>query len=253
MSMMSNGPSEREQKKRVFISYSWADAHQVDQLKEAVRSAGLDVWIDRDNILLGDRPADKIKDGIAGSDYFLLYITDKSSKSEWVKREISYAFELSREKKTTIVPALTDNAELPIEFSGYLYIDFRESFAKGLAQLRRFFKSQSETSEALSFGFRQSSPIKHHGGPNPCVDTLGRAKLGSLRYAMSDRLTIDQIGVIWFDIFERRMDDDVNRPNVAMACVELIDRARRESSLPQLLKTICRNVPSIANHPNLMD
>lgn len=245
--MMSEEPPKR--KKRVFISYS---SDQVDRIEQSLAAAGLEVWRDKNEVLPGEVFADKIKQGLTGSDYFLLLITSESANSDWVRREISYAFELSMVKKTTIIPVMAGSSDLPFEFSGYMYIDFRQSFESGINALLNFFESQNETADGFKIGSGDQRGSLNYGGPDSCVTTLGRAKLGSLRYAMADRLTIDQVAVIWFDVFERRMEDEISKPIVSMACVEIIDRARREDAIPDLLRIICRNAPNVSRHPDLL-
>ena len=39
----------------VFVSYSWADTQYVDELVAYLSAAGVNVWIDRDEIQVGAR------------------------------------------------------------------------------------------------------------------------------------------------------------------------------------------------------
>jgi hypothetical protein len=44
------------------------------------------------------------------------------------------------------------------------------------------------------------------------------------------------------------MEDEVQVINVALSCVELLDRSRREESLDALIAAICSNHPGIDKH-----
>ena len=154
--------------------------------------------------------SDKIVEGLKGSDYYLVLLSENSSKSDWVKREISLAFDLSKNKQLALVPMLIDNTEVPLEFKGLLYVDARRSFEEGLDKLIDFFSSQIK-------------PV----------------------FALDPGRTIEHIKVIWFDIFQARMEDEVNIQSLAQCCVELIDRSRREELLQKLVRAVCRNHPRL--------
>jgi hypothetical protein len=96
--------------------------------------------------------SDKIVEGLKGSDYYLVLLSENSSKSDWVKREISLAFDLSKNKQLALVPMLIDNTEVPLEFKGLLYVDARRSFEEGLDKLIDFFSSQIKPVFALDPG-----------------------------------------------------------------------------------------------------
>lgn len=233
--------------KRVFISYSWSDRAEAQRIADAVRAAGLEVWIDSENISPGHMISEKIKEGIDGSDYYLVVFSQNAAESAWVRAEIAYSFKLTIEKKTTIIPVLTDAADLPFEFTGYLYIDFRPSFADGLETLKSFFRSQITTLAKLEP--RQSIRKTDDAGEarrRACEDALRALELGDLRYRLSERLTQEQVSVIWFDTFHRRIEDEIRVTNVSLSCVELLDRARREDELARLVSVICRNNAKVA-------
>src|ERR1700737_48001 len=164
-------------------------------------------------------------------------LSENSSKSDWVKREISLAFDLSKNKQLALVPMLIDNTEVPLEFKGLLYVDARRSFEEGLDKLIDFFSSQIKPVFALDPGryFNQKT----------CKPQLSGLELGDIRFLLTRRLTIEHIKVIWFDIFQARMEDEVNIQSLAQCCVELIDRSRREELLQKLVRAVCRNHPRL--------
>lgn len=47
--------------------------------------------MDEQNMLVGDSVPEKIAQGLAESDFFLIVVSDNSVKSEWVKRELNTA------------------------------------------------------------------------------------------------------------------------------------------------------------------
>lgn len=225
--------------KKIFISYNHKDHDQAMRVLNCLKqlSPDYEIWFDRHNIALGERLSDKIVEGLNGSDYYFVLLSENSSKSDWVKREISHAFELSKKKQLALVPMLIDNTDVPLEFEGLLYVDARSSFEDGLDKLIDFFSSQIKPVFALDPG--------RYLNQKTCEPLLSGLELGDLRFLLTTRLTTENIKVIWFDIFHARMEDEVNTQSLAQCCVELIDRSRREELLQKLVMAVCRNHPRL--------
>jgi hypothetical protein len=121
---------------RVFISYSTADAHFVDQLTADLISEHLRVWVDRRESVPGDSFPQRIAEGLISADVFLIVLSPASVNSGWVQRELNSA--LVREtddKKLRIVPILLKDCTIPILVRAKHYADFRTSYSSGLLQL----------------------------------------------------------------------------------------------------------------------
>ncbi|KAA0074726.1 hypothetical protein [Tardiphaga sp. P9-11] len=65
--------------------------------------------------------------------------------------------------------------------------------------------------------------------------------VGDLRYHMADKLSIAHIQTLWFDLFARKMEDEIMVTRVLLCPIELLDRARRESYFPTFIDLSCRN------------
>ena len=61
---------------------------------------------------------------------------------------------------------------------------------------------------------------------------------------IAENLTLTDIRVLWFDVFDRKMEDDVQDKHVA--CRELVNRSSRDDMLPKLIDKICRNHPAVS-------
>ena len=236
-------PGER---KHVFISYSWKDASAAEQVRNSIPSE-FEVWFDKERISPGESISHAIQEGLNASDYYLLLISENSNESIWVQREIATAFELSREKKLSVVPAILQGSAVPFAFKGLLTIDFRTSFSDGLKKLRDFFQSQAAIIDDIE---PRHLMLKSDGDVVrkrlACNESLRDMSLGDLRYLVAERLSIEDVEVIWFDLFGRRMADEVQVRNLALSCVELIDRSRRTDVIVDLLDKLCRNFPYIS-------
>ncbi|WP_316213756.1 MULTISPECIES: toll/interleukin-1 receptor domain-containing protein [unclassified Bradyrhizobium] len=234
---------------RVFISYSHKDRKYALQIRDAISMyAEFDVWIDAEFIDPGKPISQMIMEGIKQSDYYLLLISESSNRSDWVKRELSVAFDLAKTKHIAFVPFLLEQVEIPFEIQGLLYIDGSKSFKAGLDELYRFFHRQKSKvgelapQEMIRKGFDPKEDARRK-----CQFVLRDQELGDLRYAMSEKLTLKDIRVLWFDVFHTKMEDDVVTQDKALCCLELLDRSSRGDALSRLIDKICRNHPSFSS------
>jgi hypothetical protein len=231
-----------DQHAHIFISYNHKDAAIARQVDAALIQNDFLVWRDISEIKPGDRIADRITEALTAADYYVLLISQSSSKSEWVRRELSLALELSQTKKLTLVPLLLDDASVPLELRGLLYIDLRKSVTEGIEHLVEFFRGQfsrvSELERRRPFRKSESQEENRRRG---CENKLFELRLADLRYLLAARLSRGQFEVVWFDVFERRMVDETNVTDVSLCSVELVDRARREDRLSELIAMLCRN------------
>jgi hypothetical protein len=98
----------------VFLSYHSGDSAWVGRLKSALDAAGVKVWLDKDQIVPGDRFVDALERGIQSSQSVVLVVSEGSMRSQWVREEFHLALNLSDSMKKDIrlIPALMQNVEL---------------------------------------------------------------------------------------------------------------------------------------------
>lgn len=122
--------------KVVFLSHSSADKAFIRKLATDLTSNGVKVWLDEQNIRVGDSIPESIAQGVAESDFFLIAVSEHSVKSEWVKRELNSALvrEIAK-RKTAVLPVRLSNVEMPEAIRDKRYADFTESYKKGLSDL----------------------------------------------------------------------------------------------------------------------
>ena len=229
---------------KVFISYARKDKSKVDLIRNGIVSAGFEIWMDVDKIQPGHSISDAIVKGLRSSDFYLLVISERSNASNWVRREIATAIELADAKKLTPIPMLLDDVDVPLEFKGLLYIDARKSLQAGIDKLVQYLRAQEETVEGIDNRMivRKSDDPRVRA-QRECQNRLRSLVLGELRYYMTERLSISDIQTLWFDLFGRKMEDETSITRVSLCTIELLDRARRENYLPDLVDLICRNYP----------
>jgi hypothetical protein len=119
-----------------FLSHSSLDKPFIRQLAADLSASGIDVWLDEQRIRVGDSIPEKIAQGLAGSDFFLIGISEHSINSAWVQKELNNALvtEVQR-RKVHIMPLKLDDSTMPAIIADKKYADFSKSYKDGLSDL----------------------------------------------------------------------------------------------------------------------
>jgi len=125
-----------------FLSHSSKDKPFIRQLASDLAKEGIDTWLDEHRILVGDSITEKIGQGLAQSDYFIIALSESSVSSAWVKKELSGALlrEVER-RKVTVLPIKLSECQIPEMLQDKKYADFSKSYKEGLQQLIQTMKA----------------------------------------------------------------------------------------------------------------
>jgi hypothetical protein len=105
-----------QQNSKIFLSYAREDMSMAKQLYNDLRRYGLDVWLDTESLLPGDRWKDKIQDAIENSNYFISLLSTRSvNKKGFVQKELKTALEvldLFPSSQRFILPIRLDDCQI---------------------------------------------------------------------------------------------------------------------------------------------
>ncbi len=135
---------KKEKDRRIaFLSHSSLDKPFIRQLAADLTANGIDVWLDEQRIRVGDSVPEKIAQGLAGSDFFLIGVSEHSVNSPWVQKELSNALvsEVQR-RKVHILPLKLDDSPMPQIINDKKYADFSKSYKIGLDELLNTLKGE---------------------------------------------------------------------------------------------------------------
>ena len=100
--------------RRVFVSHASEDKPFVIPLATRLRADGVDAWVDRWEILIGDSLVDRIfEEGLATCDAFLIVLSQIFVQKQWVREELNAAFAMRIEKSTRLIAVRLDQCEVP--------------------------------------------------------------------------------------------------------------------------------------------
>ncbi len=143
---------------RVFISHSSLDHERVErEIISTLRAHSVETWYSTDSIKSASQWERQILTGLRQSDWFLVVLTPRSVTSEWVGREVHWAF---LKRKDRIISVMLDTCEpddlhlglLPLQF-----IDFRNELATAQDRLLAIWGLDKATQiETLYHGAREA-------------------------------------------------------------------------------------------------
>lgn len=112
---------------RLFLSYASEDFESVNKLYARLQNAGYDPWMDKRNILPGERWEQSIWRAIKRSELFIVILTHRSvNKRGFLQREIRRALSIWQEKfedDIYIIPARVENCDAPDSLSEFEWVD----------------------------------------------------------------------------------------------------------------------------------
>jgi len=140
--------AEDEQARVAFISHASKDKQFVRKLAADLVANGVKVWLDEQRILVGDSIPEKIAQGLAESDFFLIVASENSVNSAWVKKELSGALVREIERRNvTVLPIKLDAAKMPDSILDKKYADFTGPYNAGLKGLLQSIKAREVTAD----------------------------------------------------------------------------------------------------------
>jgi len=107
---------------KVFVSHSWTDKQEVRPLAEQLQASGTDVWFDEWEMRAGDSLVQKIDEGLAACDVFLIVISTASVASKWVREELSSAVVSRIEERTKLIAIRLDDTPLPTVINHLVWV-----------------------------------------------------------------------------------------------------------------------------------
>jgi len=107
----------------LFISYASEDKRWVAELSNDVQRAGIEVWVDREDLIAGDHWREKIIEAIDECAAMVVVLSQASAAS----REVSSEAEAANKRDKRIIPIIKDACDprgMELILNGRQWIDF---------------------------------------------------------------------------------------------------------------------------------
>ncbi|MFD3621071.1 tetratricopeptide repeat protein [Streptomyces sp. NPDC058676] len=110
-----------------FISYAHTDAPWVSELADNLYRLGLDVWLDKWEMVAGQRVATRLQDGLAKAGAVVAVVSRRWVESGWCGEEFAAAVTAAVEHGKPLIPVVVGEVELPPFIASRFYVDFRHA------------------------------------------------------------------------------------------------------------------------------
>lgn len=135
---------------QVFISHSSLDREFVEsQIVPLLNHHGLETWYAPSQITAKQQWEDEIHNGLKSSDFFVLIISPNALESQWVKAELSFAFEKIPDRIIPVILDECDQSELHIRLPLLQHVDYRENREQAHQKLIAAFQDVTDAAEKL--------------------------------------------------------------------------------------------------------
>lgn len=75
----------------VFLSHTSIDKPFVEKIARDLNRLGIDAWVDKYEIKVGESIFWRVEEGLRESEYFAIVLSPEALASEWVRSEIAVA------------------------------------------------------------------------------------------------------------------------------------------------------------------
>lgn len=238
---------------KVFISHSSIGKPFVERLATDLRTReGIDAWLDKWEILPGDRIPEKLEEGLANAGIFLLILSPDSVNSQWVSYERDAwltaqvdeevrARQESRTPSRRLIPVLYKDCEKPFFLKSFLHVSINDrNYEEGFQQLVRGMRGESG-----------KPPLKGETTPAPVPSsTTGQASSGVAPRLLAFNLLksllpaqFDEV-IFYYEIDEALLPTNVAQVQKAKDVIKLASQ-KEGDSLSGLLDSIYQAAPHL--------
>ncbi|MEE4355519.1 MAG: SUMF1/EgtB/PvdO family nonheme iron enzyme [Desulfococcaceae bacterium] len=127
---------------KIFICHSREDAETANRIYDDLKKAGAEPWMDKKDLLPGQRWKDEISKAVRSSRFFLVLLSSSSvSRQGFVNKEMRMALDMAEElplSQIFIIPARLDECEPSFEvLKDIHWTDLFPSYEEGLEKILR--------------------------------------------------------------------------------------------------------------------
>lgn len=233
----------------IFLSHANSDTELAKKAFHDLKKAfpKLAIWVDFEMLQPGSDWAEEIVRAASGAGLFLVIATNAAFESRWVQHEIGIGLNRRLFDKVPIIFLAFDPDSIPTDLKRYQYIDFREHQA-GLERLIKFVHDQFDVRGKRHRTLDSMPPLERGKiyAFLSCPDILAAIPRAELRRRICGHLSRKQVSVLWYDVLQSRMDDEVPEQPIANCVMELLLRCDASAQIAALLHVVCQDYPHLA-------
>jgi TIR domain-containing protein len=106
----------------VFLSYASPDRRRAKEIYSALSRNGLDVWLDHNELTVGEKYNVTIQEKIKSSKAFVVCLSNDWLKRDYAQKELQWALERARERDNFLFPVQIRNCTIPDALRDVIHI-----------------------------------------------------------------------------------------------------------------------------------
>jgi TIR domain len=238
---------------KVFISYAHTDKVFVERLARDLRKeATIDAWLDRWEIILGDRIIDKLEEALSNASVFVSVLSPDGVNSSWCQDERSTWLTLQNDKQKfasqqsltpnrRLIPVLYRDCEIPPLLRSFLHVSINEqNYKDGFRQLVQGIKRESDQPPL------ENQQVTNSDTPTSLCNTMAEDMPEKIALDLLKVLLASQFKqvIFYYGVDEAELSQNWTQ---AQTAIEVINFAiqREGKSLSDLLNTIYKVAPHL--------
>jgi molybdopterin-guanine dinucleotide biosynthesis protein A len=120
----------------VFLSHRATDLAEACRLRDALQERRYEVWLDADQMRVGDSIVGKMNDGLSAASHLVLCLSSSGVDAPWISREWLSALARQLEGRgIKVLPVRLTGSEAPAILADIKYADLVADWGKGLEDL----------------------------------------------------------------------------------------------------------------------
>jgi hypothetical protein len=188
----------------IFLSYAQEDKDEVENLYQRLSNAGFKPWMDKKDILPGERWKSSIHRAVQSSDFFLVCLSVNSvNKRGFLQKEIKDALDIWQEKLESdiyLIPVRLEDCETPETLGDFQWVNLFEEdgWARLVQAIRVGMKRRGEAVKPIT-----QKPIPHVSVQTADMASERRALqqyLSTLRQILVSRFSEEELQTLCFDL-----------------------------------------------------
>lgn len=179
-----------EADRRVFVSYSHADADVAKRFVDSLAAKVEGVWWDQWDLQPGDSIIRKVfESGLKNASHFIILLSPESVRSSWVREELDAATVNKIAGLTRVIPAVIGDTEIPVSLRAILWVDLRSDFEGGVQRIANVINGVSARPSTPSAVPSLPDSV---GGLSPAATMVGAYVLRSRDHSTGLQASVEQ-------------------------------------------------------------
>lgn len=177
---------------QTFMSHNIRDKEVAREIAIFLAAENMNAWFDEWEISAGDSIVEKIESGLQDCSHFLILWSMNSSKSNWVRRELSAALmQAIGDNRLRVIPIVIDDTPLPPLIADLRYVRYEGGTEHDRAEIVRAVANQPPSNTFIKAIVKKYHELVRSSEEEGTLGYIACPKCGSLEIESYDEIEVD--------------------------------------------------------------